>query len=134
MANSQSLNYVLVLSDLKSKRSELDKAISALEGLVHRGVLGNIPDGHPPELDRKNEYSSQDMPGPTMYEASVSALREYGKMMTTEQLKMALKSNKVPTNNNYQNLGGILLKTTKRRKDCEIIKVAKGVWDLKQRR
>ncbi len=126
MTKSHSVDYGDVLSDLKAKRKELDKAITSIENLGSMGLFSGS-NGHEdiPVIDTHIE----DLRGQGTYEATAALLKKSGNSMKTSDIFNALlKHGVISKNTKLATVAATLYKSVKQKKDCKIKRSGKGEW------
>lgn len=129
MTNSQSIDYRMVLSDLKSKRSLLDKTINHIEGLIETGILNST--------SLINIVSPIETGGSLanigVYEATIRLLSEKGTTMKTQEIldELIKRGKTFDSKKPFTAVAATLYKTVKMKKDrCKIKLVGQGEWAL----
>lgn len=113
-----SINYDSILSDLKYKRSELDKAITHLENVHNRESVMIVTHGSIALLG--------------VYEGAVRLLEEKGTSMKTDEIveKIISSGKRFGSANPKASIRPTLYKALTDKKYCRLKKVGKGKWGL----
>ena len=130
MTKNHVVDYADVLSDLRAKRSELDRTISQLERLSKIGLLNQEQPKSSPE--HKAAPKANGLADMTVYDAAVAILEESGAPMKTADIyrKMADAGKKFTSGNPAGAVGVTLYKVIKDKKDCKIKLIGNGTWGL----
>lgn len=130
MTKNHSIDYANVLSDLRAKRKELDKAIASIEALNGMGLLSPTANGHERPVIIGN--SLVDSRGKGAYEATADLLKLTGKSMKTKEIYDTLIQNGViDSNTKLATVSTTLYKAIKQKSDCKIKKSGMGEWSIK---
>ena len=124
MTNSQVIDYRGILSDLRAKRTELDKAIAAFETLEKTGLLQT----HIPVAVSNSQIRSANLSSLSSYDAAIQLLKQKGHPIKNDDMRQQLKSKL----NSIADPVTSLYRALKERKDCQLKLVNKGEWGLKE--
>lgn len=131
MTNNVSIDYGIILADLKAKRSELDKVIKNLEGLAGLGLLNHVGDARISSHMATPDDSDLSRLG--TYEATAVLLKRRGSTMkTTEAYQELIKNNVVSKDTKLATVAATLYKAVKTKKDAKIKLAGRGEWALKE--
>lgn len=134
MMNSHIIDYADVLSDLKAKRKELDKAIASIEALTGGRLLAPRPD--PEEGETYNGVSVinpaiVDLRGKGAYEATIGLLKIMNKPLKTVTIFSLLQKHGVISKESKRETLAATLYKAVDKENALIMKVGKGEWTLK---
>ena len=131
MTNNQSIDYGIILADLKAKRSELDKVIKNLEGLADLGLLNHATD---PRITSHTAASDDsDLSRLGTYEGTAALLKRKGRTMKTNEAYQELINNGVVSKETkLATVAATLYKSLKTKKDAKIKLAGRGEWALKE--
>lgn len=130
MTKSHHFDYADVLSDLKAKRKELDKAIVSLEALGTMGLLAAASNDD--EKIHAVNPTVVDLRGKGAYEAAAALLKNTDTAMkTTDIHKVLLDNGVIDKDTKLATLAATLYKAVKRKTDCKIKLSGRGEWRAK---
>lgn len=125
MTKSHSVDYADVLSDLKAKRKEIDKAIASFEALGNMGLFSGS------EKIQVINPQIVDLRGQGTYEATAALLKINGKSMKTKDIfNTLLKHGVIDKGSKMATVAATLYKAVDKKADCKIKKFGKGEWTL----
>ncbi len=126
MTKSHHVDYGDVLSDLKAKRKELDKAITSIEALSGMGLFSS-----PSNAPRIQSIDAQivELRGQGTYEATAALLKIRPERMKTNDIYQTLMNHGViDKNTKLATVAATLYKAVKQKNDCKIKVVGRGEW------
>lgn len=128
MKNLQHIDYNAVLSDLKSKRLELDKAITHLDNLMSLGILHYYDDALISNAGGAGSKKSE-VANLGVYDGAIHLLKAKGSKMTTDEIVTAILASgkKFDSANPRVSISTTLYKP---KKDSNLIKVGESEWGL----
>lgn len=130
MTKSHSIDYGDVLSDLRAKRKEFDKAIASIEALSGKGLLSSsLTAEESPTVITPALINSR---GKGAYEATVDLLGLTKKPMKTKDIFQELLNHGVISKDTkLATVAATLYKSVKQKTNCKIKQAGKGEWVLK---
>lgn len=134
MANGHSIDYAIVLSDLKAKRAEIDKTIIHLENLSKMGILN--PNDAKQDIDKKefmfHSPTISNLANMGVYDATIVVLEKIGSPMKTAEIHEVLVENgkSFASSDPNQAVGVTLYKAVKQKNDPKIKLIGQGIWAL----
>lgn len=128
MAKSQSIDYGVILLDLRAKREELDKVIKNLENLANLGLLNQH---NPTTINSAESQSTQDISNLGVYEATAVLLKRKGSTMKTSDIRQHLIDEQViGEHTTFGTVAATLYKAVRQKTHPKIRLVNKGEWGL----
>lgn len=135
MFNMHQIDYSTVLSDLKSKRTQLDKAIVNIENLINIGLIPSsdvATTNRVPNSIANIPSKKIDVANLGVYEGAIYLLEEKGNTMRTEDIveKIISSGKQFTSTNPKQSISTTLYKSIEDKKDCRLTRVGESEWGL----